>query len=89
MCVCLCVVSSNDYVSGESRDFVFHTLNTVRAKSEFVIWYLIQLCVRETGPGHVQCSRKAWFHPRHYVHHQNNTYLLTEKFRVNPESAIT
>jgi hypothetical protein len=40
--VCVCVVSSNDYVTGESRDFVFHTLNTVPATSQSVIWYLSQ-----------------------------------------------
>jgi len=71
-------VSSNDYVTGESRDRVFHALNTVPAKSEFVIWYLSQVCVRETGPAYVHCSGKAWFHPRHYVHFQNNTYQLAE-----------
>lgn len=72
------VISSNDCITGESCDFVFHALNIVRAKSEFVNWYLSRVCVRETGSVHVHCSGKACYQPRHYLHPQNNTYGLAE-----------
>ena len=86
------MVSGNNYVTGESHDFVFLTLNTVPAKSEFINWYLIQVCVLEKQAPHtftvlvklVTTPDTTW-----YLCPQNNTCRLAEKFRVNLESAIT